>query len=153
MSIEQKRVRDYILENQTLPPEYDFVFINAAYETAINIRGKVDCVVVHTPDEDKVVQARNRYRGDLKVLYRKANAEQVGKVELPSEFVGVPLGEDEKQFLCEYYNLRKKCRNKLKWTSVKKLLKEQGWIITTKRPRINGKQVSRDIITWGGTSN
>lgn len=76
MSEEQLRIREYILTNQELPPEYDFIFINQAYETAINIRGEIDCIVVHTTDPDKREQARNRYRGDLQCQILLANNEE-----------------------------------------------------------------------------
>ena len=53
MDEEKKRIREFILTKHKLPEEYDFIFINAAYETSINIFGEIDCMIIHTTDDDK----------------------------------------------------------------------------------------------------
>ena len=65
MTEEQLRVRDYILDKEELPPEYGAVIINKSNETAINIRGRVDYIIVHSQEDDVREQVRGRYRGDL----------------------------------------------------------------------------------------
>lgn len=69
MTGEQMEARKYLLEREELPPGYDVVVINASSETAINIRGEIDWMVVNSSGKTIVEQVRGRYRGDLGVLY------------------------------------------------------------------------------------
>lgn len=63
------KARAYILEHEELPPEYDLLIFNAAYETSINLRGHFDFMIIHHSSSDTITQARGRYRNDLDTLY------------------------------------------------------------------------------------
>lgn len=149
MSEEQIRIKDYLITNQQIPAEYDFLFINAAYETAINIYGNLDCVVLHTRDKDSQVQGRNRYRGDLDTQYVLADQDTIIEVKMPIEFLEVPLDKELKERICQYFKFTNKEGRIMGWTTCKKKLKEMGYEVKTIRPRVNGKQVSRDVISYG----
>ena len=66
--------------------------------------------------------------------------------EVIDRFIGVPLGKEEKNELCEFMNLKDKQGHLLKWTSVKKALIAKGFKIEDKRKTINGKKISISII-------
>lgn len=146
MNEEQKRVREYILTNESLPPEYEHVYINQACETAINIRGDIQIMVIHSTDQDKRTQARNRFRGDLEVQYLLANQQERCSIKVPIEFLETYLDKEKKQQLCEYMNFRNDAGSKVGWTTTKRNLIAAGYKIEDKRPRINGKQTSCSII-------
>lgn len=130
LSEEQYRARQYILDNEALPPEYDLVIINASSETSINIKGKVDYIVVHTQEEEPQVQVRGRYRGDLEKLYL---LDYGAEATVPDEFLGIKLFTEDKARLCETLGLRDGNSYLLKWTSVKQRLLESEYTITEGR--------------------
>lgn len=127
MTNEQLRVRDYILEKEELPPEYDTVIINKSNETAINIRGHVDYIIVHSQEADVREQARGRYRDNLDTLYiynRNAG------IVVPDAFLNCPLSKEDRDTLCAVLKLRNASGNQVKWNSTRYLLEELGYEIT-----------------------
>ena len=130
MTEEQILARDYILKNEMLPPEYDVVVINASSETSINIRGKIDYIVIHSTEEEVRVQVRGRYRDDLEELYvydRKSS------LEVPPEFLDVRLFTEEKEELCEILRVRDEWGKLMKWTKTKERLLAEDYTIIEKR--------------------
>lgn len=146
MDKEQLRIRDYILEEHKLPEEYDFIFINAAYETSINIYGNINCMVIHTKDTDSRIQARNRYRGDLETQYLLADSGEKITLKVPVEYLNVPLNTEKKKELCSILGFRNKTGDLVGWTTTKKYLIEMGYEIKDCKPTINGKRVCCSMI-------
>jgi len=97
MNEEQHAARQYILEHEEVPPQYDLFIFNASCETSINIRGHMDFFIVHTASATSITQARGRYRGDLETLYcfdRTAD----NALTVPEEFLDIQLfPEDQRQ--------------------------------------------------------
>lgn len=115
MTKEQEAARDYILKQGQLPPDYDVVIINASSETSINIRGKIDYVVIHSTEKEVRTQVRGRYRSDLEELYvydRKSS------LEVPPDFLDIPLFKEEKEKLCEVLHYTDDFKRLVKWTTV-----------------------------------
>lgn len=52
----------------------------------------------------------------------------------------------DKAQLCKEFNLYNEARRQLKWTTVKEILLNNGYIIKKVKPVINGKQVNCEII-------
>ena len=98
MTEEQYAARDYILQNEQLPPQYDLFIFNASCETSINIRGKVDYFIAHTTTPTHITQARGRYRGDLETLYVFDRNSEEGIV-VPPEFLDIQLFQEDQQEL------------------------------------------------------
>lgn len=126
MTEDQRRVREYILTNAALPPEYDMFIINASSETSINIFGDLDYIVIHNQEEETQIQVRGRYRDDLDSLY-VLNYDCVPYV--PAEFMGVKLFTEDKKRLCEALSLRQDDGKKKAWPSTKEALIEDGYTI------------------------
>lgn len=119
---EQSRVRDYLKEKREMPPQYNLFVMNAAYETSITIGGIIDYIIIHRNNEDTIVQARGRIRGDLQTLYlRDSNAEII----VPEQFLERPLSAEEREELASILSLE----NNLKWTGTKKRLIAAGYRI------------------------
>lgn len=125
MSEEQLQVRNYILQEMQLPPEYEVVIINASSETSISLKGQIDGIIIHTQQKDSQIQVRGRYRNDLKTLYLLDHSNLV----IPEEYLGRKLFAEEKKGLCSDLSLRDKCNRLLKWPSVKKKAEAAGYTI------------------------
>lgn len=129
MSEEQLSARDYIINQEILPPDYDIVIINASCETSINIRGKVDYIVIHSTEKEVQVQVRGRYRGNLDELYIYDKE----SLEVPPEFLEIPLFKEDKDKLCEILRQTDDHKRLVKWTKTKEKLLKEGYTITEKR--------------------
>lgn len=133
MTEQQLKVRDWIRKEGTYPEGVNFLLINKAYEMGISIKTTVDVVVINSEDENVQTQVQGRTRQDeLDTLYIYDKAAK-DEFVLPQKFIGVPLGKEEKNELCEFMNLRDKKGVLLKWTSVKKELVAKGFSIKQKR--------------------
>ena len=127
MTDEQLRVRNYILDKEELPPEYGAVIINKSNETAINIRGQVDYIIVHSQEADVREQARGRYRGNLDILYVYNT---IADVVVPEEFLNRALSKEDRDTLCAILKLRNASGNQVKWNSTRLILEELGYEVT-----------------------
>ena len=95
MTKEQLAVRDFLLTNERVPPQYDLFIFNKSCETSINLRGHLDYMIVHSSEEDTRIQARGRYRDDLDVLYCwEPEAEQ--DIVVPDDFLDVYIYKEDK---------------------------------------------------------
>lgn len=131
MTEEQKKAREYILQNEELPPQYDMVIVNASCETGINIGGKVDYIVVHNSSEDTRTQIRGRYRKDLECLYVHSN----NTISVPEEFLDCKLFTKEKGELCAAIKLQDEKGRTYKWPTIRNRLKEAGYSIIEDREK------------------
>lgn len=133
MSDEQNKIRDYIIDYQKIPNYVDVLLINKASETSVNIYGDIDFMIVHDSDEDTQVQARGRYRNDLKQLYLYDKYAET-EIKLDDKWLNKPLYKEDKDTLCEELGLKENGRL-LKWTSVKQYLIDAGYDIQDKRTK------------------
>lgn len=104
---EQLRARDYILEHEEVPPQYDLFIFNASCETSINIRGRMDYFIAHTTNSTNITQARGRYRGDLETLYLFERDTDEPLI-VPDEFLDIQLFEEDKRKLRLYFSIKDK---------------------------------------------
>jgi len=130
MSEQQKEWRAYVLTYETLPPDLDVLIINKSYETSINLFGELYAIFVNIGDEDTVIQVRGRYRGDLPALY--VYSQDQSNIEVPEEYIGVPLYTEQQEQLAKDLNIRKNsCL--IKFRSIKELLINQGYMLEKER--------------------
>ena len=69
MTKEQEAARQYILEHEQVPPQYDLLIFNDSLATSINLYGELNFIIIHTANETTITQARGRYRNHLENLY------------------------------------------------------------------------------------
>ena len=137
MNEEQQRVRDWLIEQRTMPPEYSLLVLNKAYETSITIGG-VEYVIVHYQEAARIIQARGRVRGDLETLYRHA---ENAPIEVPQAYLNRPLSKEERDELAEIL-----CSGtSLKWTSIKNQLPKTGYEIEKTRNQNKRYETIRKI--------
>ncbi|MBN3553312.1 DEAD/DEAH box helicase family protein [Fictibacillus nanhaiensis] len=155
-----RKVREHIIENEEIPEYVDIVIINAAYETGYNIfdtENMAQTVIVHSRNSEVITQVRGRIRHDIEslvTLNQSGSIETIKRdgtvVELcPTKlekYIGIPLTKEIKDKFIQELNLINGHGRQLKWTSVKKMLSENGFKITSGKSRVNGKQIKFDII-------
>ena len=131
MDEEQLEVRRSILEEWTIPPQYDLLIINSSSETSLKIKSPVDYVIVHSSNPDTQIQVRGRVNGDLETLYLPI--EGVPAVSVPAEFLGRQLFRADKQALIVQLNLRNTNNRPYGWPKVKEILIDNDYHITEGR--------------------
>ena len=97
MDEEQLAARNYILQNEQIPPPYDLFIFNGSCETSINLRGNIDYFIAHTTNPTHITQARGRYRGDLETLY--VFDRECEELVVPPEFLDIQLFQEDQQEL------------------------------------------------------
>lgn len=137
MTEEQKKLRSYIIEEQRLPDDLEVLFINKSCETSINIFGNINAMYIHCGDEDVVAQARGRFRGNLERLY--VYKQDIETVEIPDEFLNVPLFAQDKERLSHTLNIINKGGRLYKWNTIKSMLANSGYKL--KETRKEGRRV------------
>lgn len=132
---EQWKVRKYIIQKKEMPPEYNVLLINKSCETSITIGNSentvnpIDYMIIHNREFDTVIQARGRYRNDLAELYL-LDSDYDDIVYLSHEWLNRRLNKADKDKLCEELDFRDKTNGRLmKWTKVKRILKENDYEI------------------------
>lgn len=158
-----RKVREHIIEHEEIPEYVDVVIINAAYETGYNIFDKENLaktVIVHSRSTEVITQVRGRIRHDIESL---VTLNQSGTIETikrdgtvtelcPTKiekFLDVPLTKEKKEELVQELNMINGHGRQMKWTTIKKMLIENGFKITSDTTRIGGKQVRFDVIEKG----
>lgn len=129
MSQEQLAVRDYIIREESIPPEIDVLIINKSCETCINIRSHVDYMVTHTSDNDTIRQATNRYRGNLDLIYIFRPTDKV-EIDLPETMLNTPLYKEDVNAFVKKNNIRSKKGELIKSPTFFKIIASRGYIVT-----------------------
>lgn len=134
MSKEQLAVRDEILNNGYIPADIDMLFINAAYETSINIRNEdFQTIVIHNSNKDVQIQARGRLRHDIKDMYVYDSTYTYIEEYFPKEYLDVPLSANDREMIARDMALTNAKGRPLKWSSIATILKNKGCEIEASR--------------------
>lgn len=159
MNDEQLRVREMLLTTGMFPDEYDFIIMNGAMREGWNLLDeRVQVVIANTIDETDIVQFRGRIRHNIALLAVRVNEgvqpldvrimEREKTLGVIEGYLGKPLTTEDKDKICEELNIKREDNGRLvKWPTIKKTLKKNGYDIQDSIKRINGKQVSVSIIT------
>ena len=138
MSQAQLDLRQWVLENESIPVDVDLLVINASSETCIKIKEsncKVDYVIVHSQQKEKRIQARGRYCGDLDNLYL-FDAEAKNHIyKLPERFLNTKLFAEDREALAAVLSLPGSNRMPLRWRGVRDILISSGFDIQEGRRR------------------
>lgn len=134
MTEDQLAVREALLKDERIPADIDLLFINAAYETSINIRNKdFNTMVIHSSNPDTQVQVRGRIRHDIDTLYLyDADHEHVAHY-FPDAYLDRWLTSGEIEAIATCMNLKNEDGRPMKWRSIWPLLERDGMSVTRKR--------------------
>lgn len=125
MTEEQLRVREYILDREAVPEEYDLFIFNASCETAINIRSCTDFFIAHNTNPTHIEQARGRYRRDIDTLYVLDT--ENGCISVPDEYLNHPLFKEEKDALRAHIGIKNNKGRYLPWRELTQHLTDCGY--------------------------
>ena len=132
MTEHQLEVRRHILKHQRVPDNIDVLFINAAYETSLNINNEdFKTMIIHTGEWESQVQVRGRLRHDIDKLYiYDPNHEHISHY-FPEEYYDRFLTSAETSAIAEQMNLKDPKGQLRKWTTIKNLLRKDGITVTS----------------------
>lgn len=150
MDEEQLRALNEMINTEKIPAPYNFLVINGAMREGWDLRDdKVELVIVNTISETYQIQARGRVRKNIANLILRTSDREVvvNKLNVSKEYLNTPLTPEDKDRLCEELGLVNSNNCLLKWRSVSKIIRDNGYIINNKRARVSGKQVSVSIIS------
>ena len=166
MNDEQLTVRNYLLNNHTIPEEYNILLINSSMETGINIKDeRFQYCYINDYDETTQVQVRGRIRNDIWENYIIANVsdpiEQIiqeyesGELDVKNtrelqiirKYCNKKLTKEYKDILCEELHKYDTKGELIKWTRLKKIIEALGFKVEDKTLRINGKRTRVSIIS------
>ena len=139
LSSEQLEVRDTILKTKRIPADIDILFINAAYETCINIENEdFNTMIIHFGNADTQTQVRGRLRHDIDVLYLYDNHHEFVSQYLPERFYGRQLFHSDTVEIADLLNLKDENGRQRKWPSIRKALEKDG--VTVQAIKKNDKR-------------
>lgn len=176
MSGYKKEIRDRLLygidENRllagTLPSELDVLIINGAYETGWNLTDdRVQIVMIDSLIPTVQIQARNRCRHDIKVLWcvtKDYNEEgrlivknhrgelvesdidvYTGKIEkLDSKYIGVKLSKKMRDEIIYRYGLKGINDREINWETVKRDLIGAGYVVESYKGKNSGTYIYKE---------
>lgn len=130
MNEEQLQAREYIITHKEIPDGIDILFINAACQTSISINTKIDFMIIHDREPDVIIQARGRYRNDLKTLYLHSNSNEI---EISDEMLNKRLTKSDIEEYITTNNIRNEKHELLKQPSFIKLIEKCGYIVEKKK--------------------
>lgn len=134
MTDEQLEVREALLKNERIPEEIDVLFINAAYETSINIRNEdFQTMIIHSSNADTQVQVRGRIRHDIATLYLYDKNHEYVADYFPKAYLDRWLTSGETDAIALCMNLKNEDGRPMKWRSIWPRLEKDGMTITKKR--------------------
>ena len=137
MSDFQLGVKDHVIFKEEFPAEVEILFINKASETGLNLRGDVNNIIIHSQDEDTIIQVTGRYRGDVE--RRFLLDPNWTRIDLEPEWLNVRLYKDDRDRLADHLSIKNNSGKPYKWKGVKDLILEQN-IYTLTEGATNGNR-------------
>ena len=137
MTEEQLELRKYIIDNQQIPENIDILFINAAYETSININNPdINTMVIHSSNSDTQVQVRGRIRHDIDTLYIYDSQHEHVTAYFPPEYYNKFLTVPEVKEIATNMDLKDSKGRFRHWPSIAKALEKDG--VSAKKVKQHG---------------
>lgn len=134
MTDEQLAVRKALLEDELVPDHIDLLFLNAAYETCLNINNTdIKTMVIHCSNTDTQIQVRGRLRHDIDNLYLLDKSHEHISFYFPSVYLDQWLPTWKTRVIAEDLDLKNEKGRTLCWQSICNLLRKDGYIVTQEK--------------------
>ena len=185
MNDTQKMIRKFVIENKRLPDNIDILIINGAYETGWNLENdtnEIQFIMIDTSYYNTQVQARNRVRHDISLLYTKEIVDKDGipyekdkyknlqlfdeyKIYNPvveefidKSYINKKLTKEDKQYLVSTYGSMPYNKSKATWQTFKNNLNKYNSalkVVTCRKGTyiINKNDTLKDILKRGNKMN
>lgn len=147
---EQLRARKELLTTNLIPEKYDFLVMNSALREGWDLKDpSVRIAIMNTTNETDTIQARGRIRKDIDLIIYKSTEDfdKFYDKEVMDKYLNKPLTAQDKENLCEILNVRDKYNRPLKWRTVNRMLKENGYNVKESKITIDGKRTLVSIIS------
>ena len=126
----QLAIRDVILKDEHIPDDIDVLFINAAYETSININNDdFNTMIVHNSNSAVQTQVRGRLRHHINTLYLYDKNHQHISQYFPEEYLWRILTSEETAEIVKRMDLDNGNGRQMKWPSIAEALTKDGLIV------------------------
>lgn len=149
MTEEQLKARKELIETGCIPKPYNFLIINNAMQEGWDlIDDKVKLAIINTINETEKIQSVGRLRRDLDILvYRVGKSEKPDiYLNIDKKYINVWLTNDEKKKICKELNVKDNSGRIMMWTSIKRILENQGYIVADAQKVIDGKRLRASKI-------
>ena len=184
MNDTQKMIRKFVIENKRLPDNIDILIINGAYETGWNLENdtnEIQFIMIDTSYYNTQVQARNRVRHDISLLYTKEIVDKDGipyekdkyknlqlfdeyKIYNPvveefidKSYINKKLTKEDKQYLVSTYGSIPYNKSKATWQTFKRNINENTVfkVVTGRKGTyiIDKNDTLKDILKRGNKMN
>ena len=184
MNDTQKMIRKFVIENKRLPDNIDILIINGAYETGWNLENdtnEIQFIMIDTSYYNTQVQARNRVRHDISLLYTKEIVDKDGipyekdkyknlqlfdeyKIYNPvveefidKSYINRKLTKEDKQYLVNKYGSIPFNKSKATWQTFKRNINENTVfkVVTGRKGTyiIDKNDTLKDILKRGNKMN
>ena len=184
MNDTQKMIRKFVIENKRLPDNIDILIINGAYETGWNLENdtnEIQFIMIDTSYYNTQVQARNRVRHDISLLYTKEIVDKDGipyekdkyknlqlfdeyKIYNPvveefidKSYINKKLTKEDKQYLVNTYGSIPYNKSKATWQTFKRNINENTVfkVVTGRKGTyiIDKNDTLKDILKRGNKMN
>ena len=150
MSMEQLRVREYLLKNGSLPEPYNVLIINRALETGINITDKnMNLAIINTTNLTQQIQVRGRIRHDIDLLVVRTNDQKLPKVkvDLDEQYLNVELTKDDVEDIISELNIKNKKNQLITVPKFRKIIEDYKYEVQTKRKTVNYIKTTYYVIS------
>lgn len=145
----QLKAFDFIVENNKLPEEYDFL-ISDILLCELNLKNEnIDTIIINTTNNSISTELSNNLINDNvnMIIYRTDKNLIFNNITVNEKYINKHLTSLDKSKLCEELNMLDDKGRLNKWPTVKKILQLNGYEIVDKKIKQNGKQIRVSIIT------
>lgn len=152
MTDEQLHAREYLLTNGEIPAPYDFLIINSAMQEGWDLYdSKIKLAIMNTTNETEKIQAVGRLRNDIDILVYKVKSRKINHadIEIPDEYLDIPLTSKRRRELCEKLNIINYEGVASKWRIINSLLDNDssGYQVLNHTKNIDGKRARVTTIS------
>lgn len=157
MSDEQLSARKTLLEEGIIPEQYDFVIINGAMREGWNLLdNNVELALLNTLDKTNAVQALGRVRKNIsmvavrvkgetsietRIMRRNKSTKEIDKI------LGQELTTADKDDLANRLEVKRDNGRLVKWRAISDAIKNNGYEVTNKSVRRDGRQLRVSVVT------
>ena len=146
MNTEQLFARQYLIENERLPEEYNVLIINKASETGINIKDEnMDLAIINSTNLTEQTQARGRIRKDIDMIAVRTDLKKLPPmtINIRNKYLYKWITKDDINELIKEYNIKNKDGNYIGIRALNKILNDSGYGIDQKRVTVKGKKITK----------
>lgn len=150
MSKEQLIARKILIQTNKIPEGYNFIVMNSALREGWDLKDpSVRLAIMNTTSETDTIQARGRIRKDVDLIVYKST-EDLDKLfdsKMIEKYLNTPLTANDKNSLCADLGIKDERNRLVKWPTVQKILKENGYDIKNSKITLDKKRVLVSTIS------